>query len=205
MRDSTQFMASLQHDPNTLSNNTIDDIRVDQSGQIWVATAKGLNKLVPSESGKGDQTNAPDFLHYLADDLVISVFIEHLNGLWVGTKDHGLYRFDPQREEFIQYSNEPSNPNSLSHNDVYSLFEDKSGGLWIGTQYGLDIFDRETEAFRHYTSDPENRNSLSHYAINTIYEDHSGVVEMDFRVMSSIREHAIKAAPVKCFSAARMD
>jgi signal transduction histidine kinase len=57
------------------------------------------------------------------------------------------------------FMHDPSDPNSLSHNQILSLYLDQSGVLWIGTQGGglnslnLNNFDRtdpETFNFNHY-------------------------------------------------------
>ena len=62
--------------------------------------------------------------------------------MWFGTFD-GLSRYDGY--DFINFKNDPTNPNSISNNIVVSIIEDANGFLWIGTaQNGVNKFDPRT-------------------------------------------------------------
>jgi hypothetical protein len=93
----------------------------------------------------------------------------------VGSMKGGIFKFDPETEEFINYYNIPGNPFRLSDNCVRALCFDRFGTLWIGTMYGgLNKFIQEEERFIHYTHEPNNPYSISSNYIYSIYEDNSG-------------------------------
>ena len=59
--------------------------------------------------------------------------------LWIGTKDAGLLRFDSGSAVLQQWTHDPADSSSLSHNRVYALLEDRERRLWIGTEAGADL------------------------------------------------------------------
>ncbi len=192
----TKRFFRYQHDPNnlnSLSNNNINVIIQDKSGDLWIGTDGGLNKLippVPSASGSESEESLLSFVRFqndpnnpnsLSHNIVRSIYEDESGNLWIGT-DGGLNKFIPSENEgpsasLIHYQNNPQNPNSLSHNEVYSIFEDRSGVLWIGTKGGgLNRFDRQKNQFTHYRHSPNNPKSLSHDEVYEIYEDRSGIL-----------------------------
>jgi signal transduction histidine kinase/ligand-binding sensor domain-containing protein/class 3 adenylate cyclase/CheY-like chemotaxis protein len=89
--------------------------------------------------------------------------------MWFGTFD-GLSRFDGY--EFVNFKNDPSNPNSISNNIVVSIVEDANGLLWIGTaQNGVNRFDPKTGLFTRFVSKSDDFDSLSHTQVNVIHID----------------------------------
>lgn len=66
--------------------------------------------------------------------------------------------------------NDPSDPNSLSDDDVRDLVEDQEGNIWVATyREGLNKFNPETRRFFQYRYDPENENSLSSNSIVVLH------------------------------------
>jgi signal transduction histidine kinase/serine phosphatase RsbU (regulator of sigma subunit)/streptogramin lyase len=95
--------------------------------------------------------------------------------LWVGADEGGLNKFDPATDSFTAYRPDPSDPTSLSDDDVWSMLEDRNGGLWLGTWGGgLNKFDPVTETFTRYTHDPQKAQSISDNVVRTIFEDQVG-------------------------------
>jgi ligand-binding sensor domain-containing protein len=76
--------------------------------------------------------------------------------LWAGTYN-GLYRYDLRTGQSYMYRHDPTDPNSLSENDVREILRTHDGLLWISTRAGLDMRDPATgkfRAFRHIAGDP---------------------------------------------------
>ena len=72
------------------------------------------------------------------------VFQDHLGFIWIATID-GLNKYDGY--SITVYKGEPSQKNSLIHNDTWELFEDSKHRFWIGTRYGLCQYIREKDNF----------------------------------------------------------
>jgi Signal transduction histidine kinase len=108
----------------------------------------------------------------LPSDAVFSVIQDHVGFIWFGSYA-GLVRYDGL--EFITYTFDPYNSQSLSSNSIWVLCEDCAGNIWVGTEGGgLNKFDTETGTFTRYKHDPENSNSLSNDKIRCILEDSCG-------------------------------
>ena len=84
----------------------------------------------------------------------VTRFWEDRHGcVWTAMYNAGLYQFcQGKRVHFYQH--EPTQPDSLSHNNVTSLFEDASGVLWVGTGSGLNKLDPRKRAFEHWRAIP---------------------------------------------------
>ncbi len=183
---------NIPGDLNSLSSNSISVIYEDRSGVLWIGTnGGGLNKLVPSKTEEGPPTfaryqNIPGDLNSLSSNSVSVVYEDRSGVLWIGTNGGGLNRLVPSDGEsspsFVHFLNDPSDPNSLSHDAVMSIFEDESAVLWIGTNGGglNKLVPGEAEGspptFFHYLNDPTNPMSLSDNGVYSIYQDRSGVI-----------------------------
>ncbi|HBE17042.1 MAG TPA: histidine kinase [Cyanobacteria bacterium UBA11149] len=171
--------------PNSLNNNTVNSIAEDRLGNLWLATTswygnsygKGLDKFNPQTGEFTHYQNDPFYLDSLSDNLVISIWKDTSDILWIGTAFNGINTLDTKDPKFTHYKNDPANPNSLSGNHIMSIAEDRSGIIWIGTaENGLERFDRKTGTFTHYTHNPGNPDSISSNNIWSIYEDKNGTL-----------------------------
>lgn len=84
-----------------------------------------------------------------------TIFEDTRGTLWFGTTGDGLLKrienkSETGQDEFVEYTEELNNVNSLSNNYVSVIAEDSSGFLWVGTANGLNKFDPATETFTRY-------------------------------------------------------
>lgn len=106
---------------------------------------------------------------------IISIAEDNQERVWLGTAWKGLVQYDADEDKEKLYSHDPSNPNSLSSNDV-TYIAPSDTKLWVGTSQGLNHFDPETEMVEVYLHEPDNPRSLSGNRVSYIYEDRSGVL-----------------------------
>ncbi|QRR00675.1 hybrid sensor histidine kinase/response regulator transcription factor [Dyadobacter sandarakinus] len=145
---------------------------VDADGFLWLGTdGDGIYKT---------RTNGEIVRHYARSDrpgalrggAVIAAHGGRDGRLWFGTYARGLFLYDPAKETFRQFANDPKDPASLAKNDVRVIYEDKKGNIWVGTNGGgLDLLDRKTGRFRHFITRNSNINSND---VRAIAEDHRG-------------------------------
>ena len=104
----------------------------------------------------------------------ISAMLQDSRGfLWVGTED-GLNRYDGY--DFINYTHEPFEVNSLSNNCINAICEDKNGILWIATNKGLNCYDVKNAKFSCFYHDPLKNNSLSDNVVLNVFIDSNNAV-----------------------------
>ncbi len=190
VEDSLKQIYSFKHflfdakNPNSISGDCILSICQDKSGNIWIGTNDGLNKIIHEEIN----SLSPAFIKYKSDqknkksisnNIVRAIFQDSYGVLWIGT-DNGLNKFIPNGDNagsFIQYKNDLQNFSSISNNQIYALNEDNNGNLWVGTNGGgINIYDRINNKFIRYLNDPLNIHTLSYNEIRSIFKDRSGIM-----------------------------
>ena len=94
--------------------------------------------------------------------------VQDLEGyMWIGAYQAPLRRYDGYN--YVTYSNDPLNSNSLAGNWVEALCASRDGFIWIGTWgYGLDRLDPATGNFKHFRYNTKDSNSLSNDTVRTI-------------------------------------
>lgn len=134
-----------------------NQIREDQTGQLWVGTANG--KLLRFNPATG-QFRVFSYEHLLPrNGSTIETHALHFDPtgtLWIGTQA-GLVRASKPLTNplFSIYKNSPANRQSLSNDFVSSVVNDPNEPnryLWVSTKGGgLERFDKLTGQFRHFT------------------------------------------------------
>ncbi len=123
------------HDPedsSSISSNRVICIKEDDERNIWVGTQRGLNKI-DRETGK--------FINYLEKRPTIQEIIKDTHGrIWVATFNYGIYLYDKQKDQFVQYRDSTGLINNIN---VYGLVYDKQDQLWLNTLLGFIRLDTE--------------------------------------------------------------
>lgn len=128
-----------------LTHGIINCFWQDHRGFLWFGTWSGLGRYdgyeVKIYRPKSGHNNG------LHSDQITAIVEDQNQQLWIGTVNAGFYRFDREKELFINFRHDPTNANSLSNNDVWSLFADSKGFIWVGTEKGINRFDPRTNTF----------------------------------------------------------
>jgi signal transduction histidine kinase/ligand-binding sensor domain-containing protein len=108
-----------------LSSDTINALSEDREGNLWVGTARGI-----------DRFRDPKVVHLssldgLSSDLVTAVYAARRGGAWVGTSGGGLNHVTATH--IARYLSDSGLPGST----VISLYEEPGGELWVATPTGL--------------------------------------------------------------------
>jgi signal transduction histidine kinase/ligand-binding sensor domain-containing protein/DNA-binding response OmpR family regulator len=173
-------------DPNSLSHNKVTRICEDKFGNLWITTlGGGLNKLIykngstlPVFVSFRYNTNDPSSL---SDDDIASIFIDDNNVMWLGTWGGGLNKTVSNLNDpilsFINFKNDPDDPNSLGSNNVYAIYQDNTGLIWIGNWGGsLNIINLKQKKIDHYYRKTNDPNSLSANGVMSVFEDKEGII-----------------------------
>jgi ligand-binding sensor domain-containing protein/signal transduction histidine kinase/DNA-binding response OmpR family regulator len=156
---------------NGLSNNMVHCFFQDSRGWMWFGTSQGLNRFdgYKFTAFKND----PDDKQSLTNDLVRVIFEDSKENLWIGTENGGLYKYNRDKENFLQFAKSQA-VSSLSNNSVNAVVEDNGGNLWVGTEDGLNKMNPTTGSFYAYYHKNDDTNSLSNNAIRALLIDHIG-------------------------------
>lgn len=167
--------------PYSLKDEVVISLEEDERGNLWVGSYQGLSILERKDmlrhdgplifKGELGDTKAWNELERAA---IWSMRKDRQGRIWLGT-NKGLYRKDPQREDFVHFKQDPTNPNSLL-DDYYlrRIYEDHKGGIWISTSKGLHRFREESQDFEIYSDKGEEGKKLSSASIFCVQEDIKG-------------------------------
>ncbi|MDD5368789.1 MAG: two-component regulator propeller domain-containing protein [Anaerolineaceae bacterium] len=143
-------------------SNMVSTLYINSSGILWVGTYGSGFARYDSDSAS--------FTRYTSHDLpilngltanIMAIFQDAQGKLWLGTKD-GMVWFDPVTREMAGYRHDPSDPYSLSNDDIRAVYIDQGGILWVGTYGGgLNKYNPATSVFRHTRHTAADLNSLS--------------------------------------------
>jgi methyl-accepting chemotaxis protein/ligand-binding sensor domain-containing protein len=167
-------------DPNSLSSNTIYQIKENRQGMIWIATENGLNLLDPESGHCRHYYSDPGNTNSLSSNYIRSLLIDERDNLWIGTYETGLDYYDVHRKQFTHFPTQLGKKNSLSHYQVNDMAFHWDGNLWVATTEGLNFIKIDRNRPRNsritqYLEDPNNSRSLSASHIQKIWVDSSRI------------------------------
>ena len=126
-----------------LPGKNVYDIQEDKSGYIWVGTDEGLavfynpiNAFAPG----GITASLPIFppeagRPVLENEVVTAIEIDGANRKWIGTKDNGIWLFNPDITKLISHFTTKNSP--LISDNIFDLVINKpTGELFIATDKG---------------------------------------------------------------------
>lgn len=162
----TELFTQYPPDPdNPAPLSELQDIEQDKSGNLWFGSfGGGLTLFDPKTKRFTHFQHAPDNPHSLSSRIILSLYADSSNVLWIGT-NIGLNSYDAQAGSFKRYEDHAS-----AGHQVYTIYESKAGSLWIGTNYGLHTFNRKDNTQETFTV----KDGLPSEMIAGILEDDQG-------------------------------
>lgn len=152
-------------------NNLVNTILEDEMGTIWVSSiASGLFFF---------DMDKQQFVPYRVDEIVsINTMVAGEGSIiWLGTLGRGLVKLNTQHTKVEYFQHDPTNPASISSNNIRTITIDHEGNLWAGTRgSGLNrmVVEAGKPGFIRYLNQPENPYSLYNNNIYKLYVDPKG-------------------------------
>jgi signal transduction histidine kinase/streptogramin lyase len=126
-------------------NRGFNRLLIGNNGRIWLAGSGGLFELLEEsdelvyhpiyEGAISDQ----EYINRTGNPDIIAIAEDASGRLWMGTPDRGVVSYDPQSGEIARFSHNPSQPGSISSNQILSVLVDPLQSdqyIWIGTDGG---------------------------------------------------------------------
>jgi signal transduction histidine kinase/ligand-binding sensor domain-containing protein len=113
---------------NGLSDDSVADVTEDREGNIWVATAKGVDRFADAP------INSLSVSDGLCGPNVQSVLASRDGSIWIG----GTGTLTRLRDSGVTCFREGG---ALPGGQVTSLFEDQAGRLWVGIEQSLWVYE----------------------------------------------------------------
>ena len=175
-----------------LKRAAVFDIMEDRSGDIWIATWKGIYQYKYKENL---------WVHFnpaetVRDPRTRVILEDHKGQLWVGTDGGGisiLKRNGADRLSIVrQFSGQDTIANTIRDGRIYSIMEDKAHYVWIGTANGLERYDPATSSFKHFAV---NTDESADQSVSAILEDDNGSIWVSHKKgISQLNKQTFKVA-----------
>jgi PAS domain S-box-containing protein len=161
-------------DPETLINDNVWSLTIDERRALWVGTYAGLSRRDPRTGRFRGFRAAPGGL---SSDAIRAVLADGKGHVWVATRGGGLDRVDLATEHITWYKPNPRDPGSISHLRLECLALDQQGHLLVGTENGgLNVLDIGTGRFTHYAPDIDDDTSLNNGSVHALFVDSQGIL-----------------------------
>jgi signal transduction histidine kinase/CheY-like chemotaxis protein/ligand-binding sensor domain-containing protein/HPt (histidine-containing phosphotransfer) domain-containing protein len=159
--------------PGSIVNDRVLSLLLDHDGTLWVGTEGGglnrydeatrrftsyLNAFNIPRSGSGSYFNH-----------ILSVLEDGAGQVWAGTGG-GLYRYDPQSQNFVEHNFDPRPETRGTLTRVLAIHEDRKGTLWLGTPDGLHRLESSAGPFATFST----KDGLPDISVRAIREDRNG-------------------------------
>jgi signal transduction histidine kinase/ligand-binding sensor domain-containing protein/DNA-binding response OmpR family regulator len=120
---------------------------VDSTQAFWISG----NRLLAQSAGR---YGAIEILNLTPKEpenpIIYALLLDREGHVWLGTSE-GLVCYNRWTGEFTHYRHNPSDPGSISDDEIVSLAQDSSGTIWAGTMNGLSrLVDEEAGRFVRY-------------------------------------------------------
>ncbi|MDI1355357.1 MAG: two-component regulator propeller domain-containing protein [bacterium] len=161
------------NEQNGLSSNSVFDIKIDKSGQIWMATYGGGLNILKKFNGTYECKVVKGTDIFPSDNLVCVELNE--KEVWLGSYDAGAFCLSKEkilRGEF-QKAVVFDEGGGLNSNSVWDILIAKDKRIWIGSlEKGINRLEKASD---HYNNTSfTDKNGLSDNQILRVFEDKDG-------------------------------
>lgn len=153
----------------SISDNWVFSISEDRSGNVWVATNKGFNRLEKRTGKITRYYHDPNNPTSISNNMTFGVYVDNEGYVWVKTAEE-INKLDTSTGEFTRFEHYVDYFDPIAGEGTVPIIGDE-GGLWVATHWGLNYFDKEYEHFKRYYHNPDDKGSISSNHITSLCVD----------------------------------
>lgn len=137
----TVDITNITNKNSNLSSKQTRYLKIDASGNLWIATTFGINML-SADQLNGNKFRFRHFLHSANDKNSLSyndvfhIYEDNGHNLWFGTGGGGVDRLSNLTDSTATFTPHTTT-NGLSNDVVYSTIQDTENNFWFGTENGI--------------------------------------------------------------------
>lgn len=161
---------TFRHNPSnqqSIADDRIWRVYEDSKNNLWIGTLGGGLELFDRQK--------EIFYHYRNTDAnsvrspyVVCFEEDEQNNLWIGTAD-GIDIMQRSSGRFSHLAYDPSNPQSLSNNNVTAILCDSRKMIWVSTREGLNLYNKGKGTFSVFREE----NGLPDNSVLSLLEDNN--------------------------------
>ena len=131
----------------TITNDHINDLTVDKTGNLWVATDGGLQMFNIRQEQFSNYTKEN---RKLRTNNVTSLYYGSGNRLLIGTSE-GLIIMNMSNMQMKHYIGNSTNMQKFTNTFITCVYEDSRKLVWVGTRDGINVFNVEDDKLDNIT------------------------------------------------------
>ena len=136
-----------------LPSNTVYSLAIDNDGEVWVGTDKGLAVFYNTDEVFGLNGDAQQVLveadgyvePIISNESVTTIAVDGANRKWFGTKNSGVFVYSADGSQQIEHFTQENSP-LLSNNINHISIDNRNGEVFISTEKGLSSYKGEATA-----------------------------------------------------------
>ncbi|MFT5297589.1 MAG: ligand-binding sensor domain-containing protein/signal transduction histidine kinase [Colwellia sp.] len=162
-----------QNQNSELNSNRVYSTFSDNSGNIWLGTRVGINKLTYSDNSIDLYRAKDKSSQCIASNENHAVLLDSQKNMWLGAKGKGLNLINQTKNSCKLFNKENVNLPNVTFQLIMDIKEDLEGNIWIASfNEGLIKYNPKTEKFNHLSfSDTEKTQIIQHGKILDIFID----------------------------------
>lgn len=160
---------SSSADKNSISNNYIGAIYEDKNNELWIGTGAGVEKYNRGTDNFINFELSGSVQMQDGESVLVNSILEDKNGqLWASSSGKGLFFFDKEKQQFIQYD-------TRGVHTINSIAIDDNNHLWIAAnEDGLGRLNLNNDEIMFYTHDPSDPHSIASNMVSQVVSDDDG-------------------------------
>ncbi len=140
----------------------------------WIGTWGG-GLFATTKEGKTYHFTSDGKAGTLSHSIVYSLFQDSTGILWVGTNGGGICKVNPLKRNYVVFSHDNDNPNSLDAGKINAILRDDEGFLWIAIyNEGLNKISPDNKTITKYKPDPNGVGTLTDANVVDIHKSSDG-------------------------------
>lgn len=133
-----------------LSFTMIHSLAIDDNNKIWIGTENGLNIYDPETQELQNQFPSKKSSGALSNNLVLHIYNDKSNGIWIGTYQGGINYYSKGNRPFTDKIPFINHADNKLIQYVKSIYRQPDGRLWIGNDFGLFCFTKQFQLEKTY-------------------------------------------------------
>lgn len=128
-----------------LSSGNCSALLGHSDGTVWVGNKVGEIDII-----QPDHRKVKRFKHnsVFEGNSISEIFEDQEGHIWIGSKDHGLFEYDPESDVIHSHEIEDANPKNLASKKVSKIKQGSDGKLWVSTERSGIFYRDSTNSFR---------------------------------------------------------
>jgi signal transduction histidine kinase/ligand-binding sensor domain-containing protein/CheY-like chemotaxis protein/AraC-like DNA-binding protein len=161
---------SIDFGPSQYLNHLPKQMLIDKDGDFWIGN--DLSHLYLFNAEKKLYKNISPVKRSIP---IFHIYQDRKNKIWISTDGDGIYLLDKKMGVVQHFTQNLSDPFSLSNNQASNVLEDNKGVFWIATyNTGVNKLAISKSSFGHYFYKPQSNEGLSAKIAQSVLQDTKG-------------------------------